>query len=317
MEQSFPLVTVVGLCYNHSRYVLETLESIRQQTYPNLEVLLFDDCSKDDSVEVIKKWLQQHQLNWKLIQHSNNQGITKSLNESLDLASGKYYKVIACDDMLLPEFIATMVNRFELLSDDYAMIYSDVLTINDQSEVFGQTPFAERGWDSEDKIPSGKLFDQLAGWCFIPAVGTFMRTKYLKEIKFDENLMIEDWDMWLQIARRFQIKGVAIAMAKYRIHSESMYQIQSPAYQDAELRIVKKHMGFSNVADKKIKEYIYKKSISLYMHGGLRPLYWLWQRFLIKRSIKNALHVAIALFGIDYEEKAKWKKRVKRALLMS
>jgi glycosyltransferase involved in cell wall biosynthesis len=308
MEQSFPLVTVVGLCYNHSCYVIETLESIKEQTYPNLEVIVIDDYSKDDSTEVVEKWLKQNQLHWKFIKHSSNQGVTKSLNESLELANGKYYKAVACDDVLMPEFISTMVSRFEELNEDYALIYSDVLTINDNSEVFGQTPFSERGWDAEEQIPSGKLFDQLAGWCFIPAVGTFMRTKVLREIRFDEKLMVEDWDMWLEISKRYLIKGILPAMGKYRIHNLSLYQQKSAAYRDHELRTLEKHLGFSKAADGGINEFIYYQSILLYMHNGNRPLHWLWKRFMIKKTFSNFLHVLLALFNISYNQKEKWLK---------
>lgn len=311
METALPLVTVVGLCYNHSRYVVETLESIRQQSYPHLQVILIDDCSKDDSVSIVENWLRQHQLNWTFIKHEQNHGITKSLNESLLSAQGKYYKAIACDDVLLPHFISTMVERFEQLPNEYALIYSDVQTINEHSEVFGTTPFTERGWDAEEKVPSGKLFDQLAGWCFIPAVGTFMRTSVLKELKFDETLMVEDWDMWLQMARKYQIKGIVPAMGRYRIHSASLYQQKSPAYRDHELRTLEKHLGFSKVADEKINDFIYKHSILLYMHNGNRPLHWLWKRFLIKKTVSNFLHVLLALFNISYKQKEKWLRRVK------
>ena len=307
MEQSFPPVTLVGLCYNHNRFVIETLESILQQTYPNLEVLLIDDCSKDDSVNVVEQWLQEQKLNWKFIKHTSNQGITKSLNESLELATGKYYKAVACDDLLMPEFISTMVKCFEELNDDYALIYSDVITINVNSEVFGVSQFAERKWDTVEKIPSGKLFNQLAEYCFIPAVGTFMRTKPLKEIRFDENLLIEDWDMWLQLSKQYLIKGILPAMAKYRIHTASMYQQKSPDFRDHELRIAEKHLGFSKEADEKLNNYIYKQSIFLYMYQGNRPLHWLWKRFLIKKSAKNFLHVLFAIFGITYKQKEKWK----------
>lgn len=310
MSTDLLLVTVVALCYNHSRYVLETLESIANQTYPHLEVIIVDDCSKDDSVALIENWLQQRRLNWTFIKHAQNKGIAKSLNETLDLAKGKYYKAIACDDVLLPHFICTMVERFEQLPNDYALIYSDVQTINEHSEVFGTTPFTERGWDTEEKVPSGKLFDQLAGWCFIPAVGTFLRTSVLKELRFDEQLMVEDWDMWLQISRKYKIKGIVPAMGKYRIHSASMYQQKSPAYRDHELRTLEKHLGYSKVADERINEFIYKQSIFLYMYNGNRPLHWLWRRFLIKKTIKNFLHVLLALLGITYKQKEKWIRRV-------
>lgn len=312
-----PLVTVVGLCYNHNRYVIETLESIRSQTYLHLQVILVDDCSTDNSVEMVEQWLRQHQLNWQFIRHTQNRGVTKSLNETLDLATGKYYKAVACDDVLLPEFITHMVQRFEQLPEDFALIYSDVLTIDEHSTVFGTTPFTERGWDTEEKIPSGKLFDQLADWCFIPAVGTFMRTSVLKEIKFDEKLMIEDWDMWLQIAKRYNIKGIACVMANYRIHSSSMYQQKSAAYRDHELRIVEKHLGNNNVADRKMNDYLYKQSILLYMHNGDRPLHWLWRRFLIKKNWTNFFHVIIVLAGISFEKKEQWKQQIKNLLSIS
>lgn len=306
-----PLVTIVALCYNHSRYVLETLESIRRQTYPHLQVIVVDDCSKDDSVQVVRNWLQQEQLNWVFVPHATNMGITKTLNETLDLAQGKYYKAIACDDVLLPHFTSTMVERFEQLPEDYALLYSDVQTIDEHSEIFGTTPFTERGWDTDDKVPSGKLFELLADWCFIPAVGTFMRTSALRQNRFDEQLLFEDWDMWLQLSKRYLIKGIVPAMGYYRIHRASMFQQKSPAYRDHELRTVEKHLGYSKEADQKIYDYIYKQSILLYMHNGNRPLYWLWKRFLIKKTAANFLHVLLALFSIKYstKEELKWKKK--------
>ena len=300
MEPTLPLVTVVGLCYNHSRYVVETLESIREQTYPHLQVILVDDCSTDDSVSIIENWLYQYRLDWTLIQHKQNKCITKSLNETLDLAKGKYYKAIACDDVLLPHFISTMVNRFEQLQDDYALIYSDVQTINEQSEIFGKTPFTERGWDAEEKVPSGKLFDQLAGWCFIPAPGTFMRTRVLQEIRFDESLMLEDWDMWLQISKRYLIKGIPKALVKYRIHTASMYQQKSASYRDHELRTLEKHQGFSAQADIRIHDFIYRESLGLFINNGNRQRYWLWKRFNMNRNFRNFLRLVLVLCGFRY-----------------
>jgi glycosyltransferase involved in cell wall biosynthesis len=287
MQMALPLVTIVGLCYNHDRYVLETLESIREQSYQHLQVILIDDCSKDNSVSIVETWLKYNRLDWTFIRHEVNIGVTRSLNETLELAQGKYYKAIACDDVLMPNFISTMVERFDLLPDEYAMIYSDVQTINENSEVFGSTPFSERGWDTDEKVPSGELFDQLAGWCFIPAPGTLLRTRVLQEIRFDENLMIEDWDMWLQIAKRYKIKGIARAMVKYRIHSASMFQQKSPEYRDHELRTLEKHLGHSQVGDEIINNFIYNQSIILFLNNGNRSEYWLQKRFLQKKTFKN------------------------------
>jgi glycosyltransferase involved in cell wall biosynthesis len=272
-----------------------------------MEVIILDDSSLDGSEDLISNWLVKNAPHWRFIRHTQTYGICRSLNETLDLAQGKYYKALACDDVLLPNFITNMVEYFEKLPEDYAMIYSDVITMNEYSEVYGTTPFTERGWDKEEKIPSGKLFDQLAGWCFIPAPGTFLRTRVLQEIRFDESLMLEDWDMWLQIARRYLIKGVPQAMVQYRIHSASMYQQKSPAYRDHELSTLEKHIGHSMAADEAIKDFIYRNSIKLYMDNGNRPLYWLWRRFTIRPTGNNFFHVLLAIFGISFEQKEKWR----------
>lgn len=312
-----PLVSVIALCYNHSRYVVETLESIRQQSYTNIEVIVFDDCSKDNSVAVIEDFIKASEVEWLFIKHKQNRGIAKTLNEAVALAKGGYLKFIACDDVLMPNCIEVLTDTLEMLQEEYAMVYADVITIDENSDEFGQTPFTERGWKSDEDIPSGNLFVQLAQLCFIPATSTLIRRKVLQQLQFDEKLFFEDWDMWLRISKKYLIKGLIEPVVKYRIHRSSMYQGQSPTYQDAELRTVKKHLGFSKEADVYLQAFIYEKSILLYMNGGLRPFYWLWQRFLIRKSLKNFLHVLIAFGGINYQKKAKWTKKLKQVVSIS
>lgn len=305
MEQSMPLVTIVALCYNHSRFVAETLQSIRTQAYPNIEVIVIDDCSKDDSIIIIEKWLLQNQFNWKFIKHNRNKGVSKSLNEGVDLARGKYFKAIACDDVLLPEFISTMVSRFEKLTEEYALIYSDVITINDQSEIFGQTPFAERGWVKDQDVPSGNLFVKLAENCFIPAPGTILRTNILQQLRFDETLYFEDWDLWLRIARQYLISGIAKPGVKYRIHSNSMFQQKSPAFIEAALLTAKKNMRYNKDADRYFKKFIIEWSLKNYFKNGARQTYWFWLRFLYAKTTSNFYKVVRSALGIRYKKNEK------------
>src|SRR6478672_5840202 len=98
-----PLVSVIALCYNHSRFVVECLESIRTQTYQPLHIILIDDQSKDNSVALIEEWIGTHHVTCTFIKHTTNKGICKSLNEGLSLARGKYISIIATDDVWLPE----------------------------------------------------------------------------------------------------------------------------------------------------------------------------------------------------------------------
>jgi len=298
MSKDIPPVTIVALCYNHSKYLEETLSSILNQTYPHVEVIVIDDASRDDSVSVLLNWLSTNAPCWKSILHQKNQGICKSLNESLRHAKGKYFKAIACDDVLMPHFIDEMVANFEQLPDNYALIYSDVLMIDEQSQIFGTTPFQERGWDTQEKIPSGKVFDQLAGCCFVPAPGTMMRTNVLQKIRFDESLLYEDWDMWLSIAKTYQIKGVNLKLVKYRIHQNSMYQTFSAGFIASSLKIAKKHIGYSKTADIKLKRFIIEWSLKYYLKNGKKQTYWLWCRYKYDKNLRNLSKVILSVAGI-------------------
>ncbi|MDQ3753753.1 MAG: glycosyltransferase [Acidobacteriota bacterium] len=62
MKDNQPLVSVIAGCYNHSRFVLECLESIRNQTYKNIQLIIIDDCSTDNSVALIRAWIAEHSV---------------------------------------------------------------------------------------------------------------------------------------------------------------------------------------------------------------------------------------------------------------
>ena len=84
---SLPLVTVIATCFNHERFVVECLESIRAQTYPNIQLIIADDCSTDGSVPLIRDWLTQTGTVCTLILHQQNQGVCRTRNETLTHAS--------------------------------------------------------------------------------------------------------------------------------------------------------------------------------------------------------------------------------------
>src|ERR1035441_9874426 len=94
-----PLVSTIVLSYNQSRFVLETLESVKAQTYKATQLIIVDDCSLDDSVATIDHWLQESGIHCEFIRHKKNQGICKSLNEALAVANGKYISMVASDDV--------------------------------------------------------------------------------------------------------------------------------------------------------------------------------------------------------------------------
>lgn len=109
---SNPIVSVIVVSYNASRTILETLESIRLQTYSPLELIIAEDHSTDDTALKCEKWLAENSkrfISSKLIVNEKNLGVSANLNVGIRASSGEWIKVIG-DDVLLPDAIERNVN---------------------------------------------------------------------------------------------------------------------------------------------------------------------------------------------------------------
>src|SRR5437016_4691234 len=110
----YPLVSVVVLCYNHARFVVECLESIKLQNYPKLELIVNDDASTDGSDSVIKDWLGKNpSIPHRFIRNQLNRGLCRTLNNALKYTTGTYFAGIAADDAWLPGKLLNQVKLME------------------------------------------------------------------------------------------------------------------------------------------------------------------------------------------------------------
>ena len=232
-SENYPLVTAFIGCYNQSRFVEECLDSVRNQTYPNLQVIIFDDCSNDNSVSVIDAWLKQRRIDWDFIPHKKNIGICAGLNEVLRVARGKYISMVAADDVWLPDKTACQVAMMERMPADVGVLYSDAFQIDENGERLPQMfIYAHRKFVIP---PEGFLFDVLWEGNFIPAMTTLIRRECFKHVgTYDEDLCFEDWDMWMRISRIFRFAYDKMPAAKYRIVSSSAARAMSEAMRRSE-----------------------------------------------------------------------------------
>ena len=107
------LVSVFVITYNSSRFVLEALESIKNQTYKHIELIISDDCSTDSTVDLCKNWIEKNKerfVNSTIITVSANTGVSANCNRAVTAAKGNWLKGIAGDDVLLPNCIQDNVN---------------------------------------------------------------------------------------------------------------------------------------------------------------------------------------------------------------
>ena len=217
-----PLVSVICLCYNHLRFLPEALESIRNQAYPNLEIIIVDDASTDGSATWLAAYSQQHPQ-VKYIRHPQNTGNTRAFNEAFRLSSGEYIIDFATDDILLPDRVAEQVKAFQGLDKSYGVVYTDAELIDENLHRIGY--FYRR--DAQGKVisrtPSGYVFNQILQYAFLcPPTLMFRRALLEKTSGYDETLAYEDFDIWVRSAQEFQYYFLDKILTRRRVHAASL-----------------------------------------------------------------------------------------------
>ena len=141
MKGSSPLVSIVAICFNHSSFLLATLNSILNQTYKNIELIIIDDCSTDDSVSIIEQWIALNDVKCRFIAQAVNKGLCTNLNVGLSFCKGEYYQSIACDDLMKPEKIEKQVAFLEQSSQNVQMVCSNFETIDSDGNCLSKAYF--------------------------------------------------------------------------------------------------------------------------------------------------------------------------------
>lgn len=302
---TLPLVTAIVVNCNQSRWIVELLDSIKQQTYPNIKLVVVDDCSTDNSVQIIQGWLDKHRPDAKFIRHERNLGVCRSLNDALAVAEGKYISEIAADDIWLPEKISELVTFIESLPEKVGVVYSDAYLIDEHSHpVPGM--FIARHRPEIKEPPSGNIHDLLWEGNFIPAQSALIRRAVYEKVGvYDESLSLEDHDMWLRISRHFDFAFYPKPVAKYRISAVSMSG--SAAGRAGMVRALRqmlvKHLLCGDLPSRlrqRAAGILCDQAVEEYRTSGPRRRHLTWNAFRFRPSLKN-LGLATACFlGVPY-----------------
>ena len=233
-----PLISVVVITYNSSKYVLETLNSIREQTYSNLELIISDDYSKDDTVIKCQEWVKKNVnrfIRTQIITHHTNTGIAANINRGYKAANGEWIKSIAGDDALDKECISKYV-EFINNHPNASICHSKYYCYNNTFEAESLVKDKELIYPScfESSNPdSNKQFLFLCLSNIISAPTIFMKKSLFDSVgDFDEDIpMCEDYPMWLKITRNgYPFYFLDSYTTLYRIHTSSIFGANSVNY---------------------------------------------------------------------------------------
>lgn len=234
--KDFPLVSVLIPAYNHENYIQETIESIINQTYPNIELIILDDGSKDKTWEKITELKQKSENRFvkSYFETKQNEGTCITLNKLLKLSSGEFVYIIASDDLTKPQAIEKEV-KFLQDNPDYALAVGDNEYVDSMGKQIFRTQKAftsnikNAKYKTVKEFLSSKLkidflsddfgsYKTLYKENYIPN-GYLIRKNIFETIgNFTKNAPLEDFWLMLQISKYKKMKYIDEILFSYRIH---------------------------------------------------------------------------------------------------
>ena len=222
--QGNPLVTIICLSFNHEKFVEETLNSVANQNYSPIELIIVDDCSSDATKSIIEDWLLSHS-DIRFIANEVNLGNTKSFNNALKIAKGDYIIDLAADDLLVADGIKMQVNAFQNSAyKNLGIVYGNAEIINENGGFNSfYFPVDENG-NVIAKRKTGDIYTSvLTTGDSICSVSTLIRKSVFDFLGgYDETLGYEDLDSWIRTSRVYEFDFIDAVLIKKRIVSNSL-----------------------------------------------------------------------------------------------
>jgi len=204
-----PLITVVIAVYNTEKYIREAVQSILDQTFTNFELIIIDDASTDNTLEILQSFKDDRIV---LISNKTNQGIPKNANTALKLAKGEYIAKMDGDDISHPKRLERQLAY--LNNNPEVVICGSWAQIFDADDVLIRTPVLH------NEIKAGLLFLNVM---FNPAI--MFRSSLYKHYGccYNEDFpVLEDYTLWLDALDQVKFANVPEVLLKYRVHSSNI-----------------------------------------------------------------------------------------------
>jgi glycosyltransferase involved in cell wall biosynthesis len=239
-----PFISVFTPNYNKSNFLAETIESVLNQTYLNFEYIIVDDCSTDNSWEIIQSYAAndkrikafRNELNCAIVETRN-----RGLNHSSDDA--KYFAIIDSDDVATPDRLQSQVKFLED-NVEYGLVGSDVIIIDEESQKIGYRTYPHTDAEIRKKIVQFNPFTQSS---------ITIRKDVIREIgPYDERWKVcQDYDYWLRVGKDWKLRNLEEPLINYRLSSG---QVKST-------RLKETIQNTYRIQKKAIREYGYKDNL--------------------------------------------------------
>lgn len=222
-----PLVSIIVITYNFASTVIETLESVKAQSFDNIELVVSDDCSKDNTVELCTKWLKANSgrfVKSQIVTTDTNTGVAANLNRGIKASCGKWVKAFAGDDILKPNAICSYVH---FMNNDKSMkiCVCDVELFTSSGSVPKQEIEAYQHFLELEKEPYDLQYQRVLRKLIFVGPGYFFSRELYDEVGgFNEKYRFcEEWPFIYGILKLgYRINVLEEKLVCYRISNNSL-----------------------------------------------------------------------------------------------
>lgn len=240
-----PKVSILCVSMNHENFIIKTIQSILDQSYKNIEILYLDNFSMDKSYERGKNLLKNCSIPYQTFKRASNFSISENLNFLISKSRGENICCISCDDWMHPD---NVLYKVEYLNSNpmVGMVYCNgYFFINETSKYV-------KIYNNEERISQ---YSSLLIENNISAPATVIRRSVIDEVgDFDERSNIEDWDMWIRIAKKYKIGYIDEPLIYYRLSEQNISKNVEYMWQGF-YYIFKKYQKEYKASDQKNKIY--------------------------------------------------------------
>ncbi len=224
MESSSPLVSIGLPVFNGSNFIEAAIESILSQSYSNLELIICDNASTDETVALCKRFVEKDPR-VEYFRQEKNLGATRNFNSTFEKTRGKYFKWASHDDLLGPNYIADCVNFLEQ-HNDYIICWPHMDYVGIQGEFLhpqNVPNLSIQGPSFKQRIRT--LFDfQKAGDDVIPTIFALMRSDALRSTNLWQRFVSSEEILMLELLRQGKAKQLEQTAFFFRVHDDSAFQ---------------------------------------------------------------------------------------------
>lgn len=244
-------VSIIISCYNHGKYLKFCINSILSQTFKDFEIILINDGSTDDTVQIAKSFKDKR---LRFFNHKKNIGAIKRTNEGLKRATGGYINLFSADDGMLPKNLEKKARILEK-SPEVGFVFSEMKVIDGDGKFIRDTNFRK----SKSYVNKNDYYEFLSYGSFIHTASMLTKASCYKKIGFyDEEIPLgAEWYNQINLCKNYKSAYINEPLVFFRMHGENWSKWMDVKSQEMDLiKALNKHFG-KNPCSKKLKKLVY------------------------------------------------------------